>query len=71
MCLPEGSEILSYEFDGKQQAETKAINLSLTNLKTVITDLANKAKFVQYRYVQSCQHSVRLALNNVNKMAVR
>jgi hypothetical protein len=30
----------------KQQKETKAINLSLTNLKTVIEALSNKAKYL-------------------------
>jgi len=44
-----GSETMTYAFDGKQRSETKAINLSLTQLKTVITSLSKKEKFVPFR----------------------
>jgi hypothetical protein len=44
-----GSETLSYDFGQAQQAETKKINLSLTNLKTVITALSKGESFVPFR----------------------
>lgn len=44
-----GSETLSYDFGDSQQKETKAINLSLTQLKTVITALSKQEAFVPFR----------------------
>lgn len=44
-----GSETLTYEFGNKQQSETKAINSSLTMLKSVIEALSKGTSFVPYR----------------------
>ena len=43
------SETLTYQFGADQQKETKHINLSLTQLKTVITALSKREKFIPYR----------------------
>ncbi|KRX00287.1 P-loop containing nucleoside triphosphate hydrolase [Pseudocohnilembus persalinus] len=44
-----GSETLTEQFGQGQQAETKAINLSLFNLKQVIDKLAQDSSFIPYR----------------------
>jgi hypothetical protein len=41
-----GSENLSYNFGASQQSETKAINLSLSHLKTVIEKLSEGEKHI-------------------------
>lgn len=44
-----GSETLSYDFGSNQRSETKAINLSLTNLKSTIQALSKRESFIPYR----------------------
>ena len=49
LCDLAGSETLAYEFGASQQKETKSINLSLTQLKSVITSLSKGDPFVPFR----------------------